>query len=151
MAAVLAVAGKLSTFLLEAAFYCLLWRVFGRRLPFWRFFCVVVSASTTDLLAGSIANQVAEAPHLAARLAPLAGLRLAGEGFLPGGALRVAFGTLGLLTALRIGLTAFAQARALNVRFTGALAVIGSVWLLTRIAILWSVDLMKGASPLMGR
>jgi len=148
-AAALVPAGKLAGFLSEAAFYCLWWRGGGRRLPYWRFFCVVASASLADVLAIRLAEMAHTAsPALAAWLPPLAGLQAwrGGEWGSPG--LRVTFGTLGILTAVRIGVTAHAQSRALGIRGAVALVWTAVVWVLGRIALLWITDLARGRSPL---
>src|SRR6267142_2625934 len=106
---------KCSVCLLEAAFYRLLWRSRGRTLPFWRFFCVVASASMADVVAIHLGNLAEDGtPALIQWLAPIAGLAVAGDAILPSATLRAAFGTVGLLTAVRIGLTGWAQSKALG-------------------------------------
>jgi hypothetical protein len=150
IAPALIVTGKLAGFLIETSLYRLLWRGRGRSLPFWRFFCVVASASMADVLALQVAGIAHRGPAgLAAWLAPVAGAHLAGgwvAGWSP--ALRAAFGTAGLLTALRLGLTAHAQRQALGIPMRSALTWTALVWLATRIALLFAVDLMRGMSPL---
>ncbi len=149
LAAALAAAAKLSGFFIETAFYRLFWKSWGRALPFWRFFCIVVSASMADVLAHAAGDLVRQHPgSLEVWLGPFAGLQLMrGTIFRSIPALRAAFGTVGILTAARLILTAQAQAQALGIRFRAAFAWSGVVWLLTRIMILWIVDLMKGMSP----
>jgi hypothetical protein len=150
LAASLAAAGKFMGFVIEAGFFHFLWKSRGRRLPFWRFFCVVASLSMADLLASALG----ELPHgqsgqVSGWLWPMAGLHLlSGTPFAEPGALRAAFGTVGLLTGFRIVMTAHAQSRALDLALGKSLAVTAGAWLATRMAILWSVDLMKGMSPL---
>jgi hypothetical protein len=142
----LAPAMKLAGFLTEAGFYCFWWR--GRRsaLPYWRFASCVAGLSLADLLA----RDIAERAHGAA--SPIAAA-CAGIGLLAGGAshlgagLRAGFGSLGLLTLGRIAVTAHVQAEAVRVRFVHALAVTLSAWLATHVAIWWTVDLLRGASP----
>ena len=140
--------GKLAGALSESAFYALWWRGRGHRLPYWRFFCAVASASLADVFAVSLAQRVKEAPALTACLAPLAGLHVLGSSAFASPSLRVAFGGLGLLTALRLGITASAQSRAMGIRAIDATATTVIVWLLTRIVTWWATDLLRGRSPL---
>jgi hypothetical protein len=148
-AAALVPAGKLAGFLSEATFYWLWWRGGGRRLPYWRFFCVVASASLADVLAIRLAEIAHTAsPAFAAWGAALAGLQAWRGDAWGSPALRITFGTLGILTAARIGVTAHAQARALGIRGAVALAWTAVVWALGRIALLWITDLARGRSPL---
>jgi hypothetical protein len=145
----LSLGGKFTGFLIESGFYWSSWKARGRDLPFWRFFCVIASASTADLLARLIAARARRDPGLGPWLAPLAGLDLAGGSALHWtAASRAAFGTLSLLTLLRIALTAEAQRAALELSFAKALVWTAAVWLLTRVALLFLVDLMTGMSPL---
>ena len=145
----LSLAGKLTGWLVESSFYHYFWKGRGRRLPFWRFFCVVASASTADLLSRVLAASVRRDPGLGPWLAWIAGLQLAqGPAWLSAPALRAMFGTLGLLTVVRLSLTAQAQRAALGLSFARALAWTAVIWLLTRIALFFAVDLMSGMSPL---
>ena len=145
----LALAGKLAGWLVESAFYQFFWKGRGRHLPFWRFFCVVVSASTADLFARVIAASVHRNPRLGPWVAWIAGLQLAhGPGWLSTTALRSMLGTLGLLTVLRLSITAWAQRAALGLSFARALAWTALFWLLTRVALFFTMDLMSGMSPL---
>ena len=148
-AAALVPAGKLAGALSEAAFYALWWRGRGRRLPYWRFLCVVVSASLADVVAIGLAQRARDgSPATSAWLAWVAGLRLLGAGAFGSPSLRVAFGGFGLLTLLRLGMTASAQSRATGVRAAEAFATTAIVWLLCRIAAWWVTDLLRGRSPL---
>jgi hypothetical protein len=152
LATLATLAGRFGGFLLETAFYHLFWKSRGRRLAFWRFFSVVVLASMSDLLAQAMSDFARRHPgHLAACLVPFAGLHLAsGTIFHSEAAVRAAWGSVGLLTALRLTLTARGQAQAIGVRLRTTLIGTGAVWLATRIMILWTVDLLKGMSPLPG-
>ena len=58
-----------------------------------------------------------------------------------------AFGNLGVLTLLRVGMTGWAQARSLGRPLTGPLALTVAAWLLTRVTSWWSFDLLRGLSP----
>jgi hypothetical protein len=147
--AALVPAAKLAGLLSEAAFYVIWWRSRGRRLPYWRFFCVIASASLADVLAISVAERAHGAPWaVRTALAWVAGLHLLGDRAFASPSLRVAFGSLGLLTALRIGITATAQSRAVGARLAEAFAGTALVWLLGRIVTWWVTDLLRGSSPL---
>jgi hypothetical protein len=131
----------------EAAVYALWWRSRGLRLPYWRFVCWVAALSATDLVGYSLRRAASDAPE-AARVAIAV---LAGPGALDASAgatgSMLGLGTLGALTALRVGMTAWAQARGVGRPITGPLVLTASAWLATRLIGWWSADLMKGVSP----
>ena len=131
----------------EAAIYTLWWRGRGLRLPYWRFLSWIAALSATDLVGYSLRRVVVEAPE-AARVAIAL---LAGPGALdasPGSpGTMLGLGSLGVLTALRVGMTAWAQARGVGRPMAGPLAVTVSAWLATRLIGWWSADLVKGMSP----
>jgi len=144
----LVVAAKLAGGLTEAAFYVLWWRSRGRSLPFWRFFCVAASISLADVFAIGLSERLRTAPHGAVLwLTPLVGLHALGAGA-GSSALRAAFGSLGLLTLLRIGVTARAQSRGAGVSFVAALGWTALFWAMGRVAMWWLADLLRGKSPL---
>ena len=146
-AAALVPAGKLAGALSEAGFYRLWWR--GRGLPYWRFFCVVASASLADVFSANLLGR-ARATTAAARAiaAALAGpVALGGSWFASPGP-RLVLGGLGLLTAVRIAITANAQAKGAGVRRPVALGWTVLVWTLGRLGTWWIADLARGRSPL---
>lgn len=133
----------------EAGIYTLWWKSRGLRLPFWRFQCWVAALSATDLVGYSLRRTAEDAPDAIRMVAAL----LAGPGVLepssaggPGGT--AGFGSLGILTVVRVGMTAWAQARGIGRTLAGPLILTASAWLLTRLIGWWSVDLMKGLSPI---
>lgn len=139
-------ARALATFT-EAAIYWLWWRSRGLRLPYWRFLCWVAALSATDLVGYSLRRLAAEAPEAARVLIAV----FAGPGALDTSAgatgSMLGFGSLGALTALRVGMTAWAQARGVARPILGPLVITVSAWLVTRLIGWWSADLMKGLSP----
>lgn len=140
--------GKLAGAMTEAAFYVLWWRSRGRTLPFWRFFCVVASISLADVFALGLIERVrTAAPAAVPWLAPLVGLQALGSA-IPSPGLRAAFGSLGLLTALRIAVTARAQSRGTGAPFAAALGWTTLFWAMGRLATWWLTDLLRGRSPL---
>jgi len=149
-AAALAVCGKLLAHATEAAFYVLLWRARGARLPFWRFLSYVVAVSLADVFSFNLAQPFQNGGAPAWRVW-LAGLHLAsGTPFHDSPALRNAFGSIGLLTATRIAMTGITQAKGSGRSRFEALAWTVGVWLVTRIAVWWAFDLIRGMSPLGG-
>lgn len=142
-------AGRALAVLSEAALYLLWWRSRRLELPYWRFVCWVAALSTVDLLGFSLRRAVEQAPDAIRML----GAVLAGPSALdpaPGsGAGSVAaFGNLGLLTLARVTLTGWAQARGIGRPLTGPLVLTAVAWLVTRLLGWWSVDLVRGLSPL---
>lgn len=149
VAAALMAAAHLVAGAIEASAYVLWWRTRGARLAWTPFFVALVALSLVDRCAASLAALAQRAPALAPWLAPLAGPQLV-RGSLPGvePGLWAGFGGLGLLTLARLGATAWLQAAGTGRRLRAALAVTALVWLVTRVAVWWSVDLVRGMSPL---
>jgi hypothetical protein len=147
-AASLALGARLLATLSEAGVYCLWWRGRGARLPYWRFVAWVGSLSTTDLLRFSLRRAVETSGDLArAFAAALAGPATFEPARSADSGLAMAFGDLGLLTLLRIFMTAWAQAEGTGRPVRGAIAVTLAAWLITRLAAAWSFDLARGLSP----
>jgi len=144
-----AVAARIPSVLSEAALYTLWWKVRGLRLPYWRFVCCVATFSTIDLLGFTIRRAAADAPE-ALRLAAavLAGPASMDASAAPASGVAAAFGNLGLLTLLRMAVTAWAQARGIGRPLAGPLLVTAVAWLFTRLVAWWSVDLLRGLSPI---
>lgn len=144
--ATLALGARALATLSEAGFYALWWKGRGRRLPYWRFVCWVAALSTTDLFGFSLRRAVEYAPEALRTLAAV----FAGPGVLesPGAAGGMAgFGNLGVLTVVRVTMTAWAQARGSGRPLAGPLLLTATAWLITRLVGWWSVDLMRGLSP----
>lgn len=143
----LALAGRALATLSEAGLYVLWWRGRGLRLPYWRFLCWVAALSTADLVASALRRAASDSPDLLRALAAV----MAGPGALApaadGAAAMAGFGSLGVLTALRVVLTARAQARGIGRPIAGPLLLTACAWLATRLIGWWSVDLTRGLSP----
>ena len=145
-----ATTGKLLGHVSEAAFYVLLWRARGTRLPFRRFFVWVVSASIADQFAFGLAAPYRSGGAPLWRVC-LAGLHLAtGTVFHESPVIRAGFGSLGLLTATRIAVTGAAQAQATGRSLAEGVGWTLLVWLVTRLAAMGGLDLLRGMSPLGG-
>ena len=141
-----ALLARLLAALSEAGVYTLWWRSRGARLPYWRFLCWIVGLSIADLLGFALRRAVADASDVArAVCAVLAGPAALESGAASGAA--TAFGGLGVLTLLRVGMTGWAQARGVGRPLAGPLVLTASAWLLTRLAGWWSFDLLRGLSP----
>jgi hypothetical protein len=149
LAAGLMVVAHLGANAIEASTYVLGWRACGVRLPWSPFFVGLVALSLVDGVAANLAGLAEGSPWLAPWLATLAGPQLVREG-LPGvgTGLWAAFGGLGLLTLARITATAWLQAAGTGRRLRTAFAVTALTWLATRVAVWWTVDLVRGRSPL---
>ena len=134
--------------LTEAAIYVLWWRSRGARLRYWRFAAWIAALSAADLFGFALGRAAEDAPGVPRILcAVLAGrIALDGARVVESGA-DAAFGNFGVLTLLRIGMTAWAQARGTGRPLGGPLAITASAWLLTRLTTWWSFDLVRGLSP----
>lgn len=141
------VAARVPSLLSEAGVYTLWWKLRSQRLPYWRFTCWIAAFSTIDLLGFTIRRAAEDAPqalHLAA--AVLAGPGADGAAARGSGS-AAAFGNLGLLTLLRVAMTAWAQWRGIGRGPAGPLLVTFLAWLVARVIAWWSVDLLRGLSP----
>jgi hypothetical protein len=149
-AAGLALAGRVVAAGIEAGVYALVWRALGARLPVLRFGIALVALSMVDRLALSLVELAHRAPASAPWAAALAGAHLLGSPW-PAGepGLRAALGGIGILTALRLAMTAWLQAAALRRGMCGPLLLTLGLWAASRIALWWTTDLMRGASPLL--
>lgn len=148
-AATIMVLARLAASAVEALAYTLWWRARGTRLPYARFLVALVALSLVDRFAQSLVALATRTPSLAPWLAPVAGFQLLKDR-LPGVSpvLWVAFGGLGLLTLARIVITAWLQSVGTGRRLRGPLLVTTLAWFATRIALGWTVDLLRGMSPL---
>jgi hypothetical protein len=147
--ATIMVLARLAASAVEALAYTLWWRTRGARLSYLRFLVALVALSLVDRFAQSLVALAGRAPALAPWLAPLAGLGLLRDR-LPGvePVLWAAFGGLGLLTLVRIAITAWLQSIGTGRRLRGPLLVTTLAWLGTRVVLWWTMDLFRGMSPL---
>lgn len=127
----------------EAAIACGLWRVLGHE-PDWGGVTLrVFGASVPEAFAAGVLAGTPQLPE------PwpvwLCGVR-AGVGWLPGSGVAFAFAAFGLLTVLRLVLSAHAQARLARTRFAHGMLVVLALYLVSRLIMLWSFDLMHGRS-----
>jgi hypothetical protein len=147
IAAGLMLFSRLGANALEALGYSLWWRARGARLPYGRFLVALVALSLVDRFSLALTALAARTPELGPLLAPLAGPQTLGARFDPGPGLRAAGGALGALTLSRIVITAWLQSARTGRRMRGALAVTALVWLGSRVALWWLLDLARGVSP----
>jgi hypothetical protein len=132
----------------EAACYVLWWKSRGARLPFWRFLSWVIGLSTVDLLGFALRRIAADAPAIPRTVcAILAGPAALDAGDAGGSGVMTAFGSLGVLTLVRVAMTGWTQARATGRAVAGPMIVTLCAWLLTRLTGWWSFDLVRGLSP----
>jgi hypothetical protein len=144
MALLARVMGALS----EAGVYVLWWKGRGARLPYWRFMCWVTCLSTTDLLGFTLCRAAEESADLVRLIcAVLAGPAALQPSPIADSGGVAAFGNLGVLTLLRVGMTGWAQARGTGRSLGGPLLLTAAGWLVSRLAGWWSFDLLSGLSP----
>jgi hypothetical protein len=143
-----AVAGRMAGILVEAAWYVVVWRSLGRRLPLVWFTVWLVTLTLFDLMGDALRPIAGRHPALAPWLAPIAGLGLLPAAHQWSAGLRVVFGSLGLFTLARIACAAALQARATGASRFLALALTAGTWLATRVALWWTADLVRGMSPM---
>jgi len=148
LALALSVLGRFAGFGIEAGFYILWWKMQQRRVRPACFFAWIVTFSLLDFLGLGLGRLASHHSGASPWLAPVAGIGLLRSRWPDLGAgAWASFGTAGLLTGLRIYLTARQQARALRSPLVGPLALTLCAWLLTRVAVWWGVDLLRGMSP----
>jgi hypothetical protein len=148
VAATILVLARIAVSAVEALAYSLWWRTRGARLPFGPFLVALLALSLLDRCAISLATLAERTPALAPWLAPVAGLHLlAARQPMGESGLASASGSLGLLALARITMTARVQATALSRGLGGPLLVTGAIWLVTRVALWWTMDLVRGMSP----
>lgn len=128
--------------LAEAALYGMLWAARGRRLPLAAAFVAVLQAGVLDLVALRVLEISGDGPSPWA--AALAGARALRPGDRAGSAAAVAFGSAGLLALARLAIFAGLQAGLVRCRFREAFALTCAVWLASRAAQWWLVDLLAG-------
>ncbi len=145
-----ALLGRFLAQLGEAAFHALAWRALGRSVRVGPLWVSILTLSLCDALAESLfrfAEEGARGPWIAL-LVGFRALPNADAGALaaePG--VRVAFGSFGLLALARILGTAWAV-RSQGPPFAGALGITLLAVGAGRIAIWWTMDLLRGMSPL---
>jgi hypothetical protein len=127
----------------EAAVAVAGWRALGRRVRWSALGTRLLVASSAETLAVSIASGSSHVPRDWALA--LAGPRaVAGPG-LPHG-LAAAFAATGVLAIARMLCSAALQARAARASFAAALGLVLSMWLVSRLAVWWTFDLLAGRS-----
>jgi len=127
----------------EALVAVALWRALGSSVRWLALVPRLIVASSPDLLAMSIAVGESRPPHAIAIW--LAGIRADGPAAITSG-LGFAFAGAGLLTSLRLLLSAHLQAGAARGSFPRALVIVGGMWLASRLLMWWSFDLLQGRS-----
>jgi len=127
----------------EAAVAVVGWRAMGRNVRFVALATRLLVASAAETLAVGIASGRAYLPREWALL--LAGPR-AVEPTRPLHGLATAFAATGVLAIVRMLFSAALQARAARASFAAALALVLAMWLVSRLAVWWAVDLLQGRS-----
>jgi hypothetical protein len=127
----------------EALAAAALWRLAGYPVGWSALAPRILAASAAETLAVSIAAG-------RARLALSWAALLAGPRALRGPSgehgLAAAFAAVGLLALARVLLSAWLQARAARAGLETALALVLAMWLVSRLAVWWMIDLLQGRS-----
>ena len=127
----------------EAAAAMSAWRLIGRR-PSWIVLAPrLLVASAPETLAVSIAAGRAHLPQVWVPV--LVGPR-AGAVAAPSHGLAAAFAATGALAFVRMLLSAGLQARTARAPFATALGLVLALWLVSRLGVWWSFDLLQGRS-----
>jgi hypothetical protein len=142
LVALCGLAAQLAFTAAEAAAAGMAWRLLGRSVGWLALGSRVLVASAAETLAVSIAAGRARLPE--AWAVALAGGRALGT--TPAHGVAAAFAATGALTLLRIALSAGLQARAARASFTTAFGVVLALWLVSRLAVWWTFDLLQGRS-----
>jgi hypothetical protein len=126
----------------EAAACAAAWSMSGAAVRWYALVPRLLAVSSIECLAMAITAAGERVPGPLAVW--LAGARAAGAR--PVSGLGFAFGACGLLTLIRLLLSARAQAGVARASFARALGVVLVLYLATRLAMWWSFDLMQGRS-----
>ncbi len=138
--AAMAAAMVLAAACAEAALYGVAWRALGHAFPVRVMAARTYALSTLEVLALALVREAHTHPDRAAALALFAGSRAWPRP--PADALAGAFAGAGLIALARMALLADAHARAAGATRARAALVVGTGWLLTRLVLWWTVDLL---------
>jgi len=127
----------------EAAVAAAGWQTLGHSVRWSALAPRLLVASSAETLAVSIAAGQAHLPR--AWALALAGPRALAQARAPHG-LGAAFAATGLLALVRMAFSAGLQARAARASFAAASAVVLAMWLVSRLAVWWTFDLLQGRS-----
>ena len=141
--ALVGLASQLAFTAAEAAAAVACWRALGRRVRWSAIAPRLLVASSAETLAVSIAAGRAHLPRGWALA--LAGPRAAEPAGPPHG-IAAAFAAVGALALVRLLLSAWLQARAARASFVVAMALVLAMWLVSRLAVWWTFDLLQGRS-----
>jgi hypothetical protein len=125
----------------EAVLYALPWRSLARPYSVRRAAAATFALSALDALALPVVWRAHAVPADAAWLAMFVGARALAA---PAAGLEAAFAGAGLFAAARVALLAAAHARIARVSWRRAFGVVAAGWLLTRLVLWWTLDLVTG-------
>ena len=141
------VAALVAGLVLETLFYAMLWGARGIRMPVLSSALVLLQLSMLETVGGAIARHAPDAGHALAWAVLLAGARAAWGGGGPGG-FGSAFGSLGVVTLVRMALWSWAQSEGTGRRYREAAAQVAVVWLASHVVQGWLMELMRGRSAM---
>ena len=142
----LALALTVGAVLLEAAVLRMVWGARGVTIPFAPLAFALWLLTTIESCAGALLARVPPGSAGAVWLAPWVGYRALAGSAAGANGWTFAFAGAGLLTALRIGLSAAAQSRLAGRRLREAASLVVAVWLVSHVLLAWLVELSRGRS-----
>lgn len=131
---------------LEAAVLRMVWGARGVTLPFFPLAFALWLLTSIESCAVAALARVPSGSAGAVWLAPWVGYRALAGSAAGANGWTFAFAGAGLLTALRIGLSAFVQAKLAGRRRREAAALVVAVWLASHVLLAWLVELSRGRS-----
>ncbi len=147
--AVLSIFSKAVGVLAEVSFYWTWWTAAGARIRFGPLVLWIASASLVDVGSECVRLVAVASPDSAAWLALFTGGQASRELMEDWPSImRMAFGATGLLTLVRIAITALGQARETGHRLRGPLALTATVYVTSRVLVALFIDALRGGSPL---
>src|SRR5437773_2591801 len=149
LVALAGLAAELAFTVCEAAAAVASWRVLGRLVRWSELAPRLLVASSVETLAVSIAAGRAHLPRgwalALAGTRALEGAPAAGVSG-PSHGLAAAFAAFGVLAIVRMVFSAALQARVARATFSAALLLVIVMWLVSRLAMWWTFDLLQGRS-----
>lgn len=142
----LALALTVGAVLFEASALRMVWGARGVTIPFASLSFALWLLTTIESSAGALLARVPPGSAGAVWLAPWVGYRALAGSAAGANGWTFAFAGAGLLTALRIGLSAAAQARLAGRRLREAASLVVAVWLVSHVLLAWLIELSRGRS-----
>lgn len=128
----------------EALFWRACWGARGVAVPYGSLLFALWVLSTIDACASALVTRGGAGGTAGLWLAPWVGYRALRTGDAASSGWQLAFASTGLLTAARVSLSAWAQARLADRRWREAFVGVAFVWLASHVALAWIFELVRG-------